>query len=1001
MHKLSRLGAAAICTTALIGAPSAFGQQGGQPALDEIVVTGSFIRRSTFDSSSPVDFLGQDDFQRSAAISVRDIAQNLSYNVGSENFPDTTRSGATTGTENINLRGLGLNSTLVLMNGRRQAEAPNLTNDGVAFVDTASMMPTIAIERMEVLKDGAAALYGSDAISGVVNFITRNNFEGLEISIDHQSVTNYSDSRPNDWSLQGIVGFGNERGHVVAAASYLDRSPMPMYERGNTFAGGLSALGSPGNFAPTPSGAELQDLGQGGNLFSTRAASWQATTFDPNSIVGADLDCENVGFSHSGGKPTNWLVNPQDPDNFLPGDESCLYDFLPMQSLIDAEERQQFWAHFEYMLIPEHNVEVYGEFHSANNNVTRGNSPSYGFVNFPTVPVSNPGLRNDAFRRGLGGDELIDDAAAQAMGFANAIEAAEANPDVGPLLYIGRPFTGNPEEEYNDRGRFDIAGKVERNKSHFVGGVRGDLPFTDTWTFDLASTWSQHKFAGFVAYDTNEPVMQNALQGFGGRDCDPTVSAPGEGNCFFFNPFGSAYLADTDDVGPNGLYNADELWQHMRDPLLTSSKQELWVFDAVMTGDALELPAGPLGLAVGFQYRDQSFESIPSGTGTNFDFSFIVGQEQFDVERDVWAVFGEALVPLSTPDSNIGALELSLALRHEDYGGGTGSTTDPKVSFLWMPTDALSVRGSFQTSFKAPGLAQLGGSDTSLNNINVNALIDGADENLNFIPGIATGNPDLAPEEADVWNLGLSWQPMGALDGLEVDLDFWSFDFSNAIRKESNSAVVNAAAAGDQAALDKLTLNPDDTIALIRSDFINAASVKTEGIDLAVRYPIDTDGLGRFDLFWNSTHILEYKFQEGPDQPMIDGLGRRNFQTIGAPAPRWRANAGIDWFRGNHGANLTVRYTHRYRLDEGTIDPRVAILQEREVSDRVDRHITVDAQYSYQFDELFGMMGPTISVGAINVFNTSPPGIDTGPGYDSKIHDPRGRVAYASLRMAF
>lgn len=995
MQHLSRFGAATVCVSALLGSPAALSQQ-GQPALDEIVVTGSYIRRSTFDSASPVDFLGQDDFQRNAAISVRDIAQNLSYNAGSENFPDTTRSGATTGTENINLRGLGLNSTLVLMNGRRQAEAPNLTNDGVAFVDTASMMPTIAIERMEALKDGAAALYGSDAISGVVNFITRNDFEGLEIAVDHQSVTNYSDSRPHDWSLQGIVGFGNDRGHVVAAASYLDRSPMPMYERGYTFAGGLSALGSPGIFTPLPGAGE--DTGQ----FLDRRANWQATTFDPNSAIGADLDCANVGFSHSGGKPTNWLVNPQDPDNnTLPGGEACLYDFLPMQSLIDAEERQQFWAHFEYLLIPEHNVEVYGEFHSANNNVTRGNSPSYGFVNFPTVPVANPGLRNDAYRRGLGGEELIDDAAAQAAGFGNAIEAAEANPDVGPLLYIGRPFTGNPEEEYNDRGRFDISGKVERNKSHFVSGLRGDLPFTDTWTFDLASTWSQHKFSGFVASDTNDPVMREALAGFGGRDCNPAVSAPGEGNCYFFNPFGSAYLADADSTGPNGLYNTDELWQHMRDPLLTLSKQELWVFDAVFTGDALDLPAGPLGLAAGFQYRDQSFASIPSGTGTNFDFSFIVGQEPFDVERDVWAVFGEALVPLARPDSDIGALELSLALRHEEYGGGTGSTTDPKVSFLWMPTDELSVRGSFQTSFKAPGLAQLGGSDTSLNNIDVNALISGASESLNFIPGIAMGNPDLAPEEADVWNVGFSWQPAGGLDGLEVDLDYWSFDFSNAIRKESNSAVVDAAAAGDQTAMDKLTLNPDGTIAVIRSDFINAASVKTEGIDVALRYPVDTNDLGRFDLFWNATHILEYKFQEGPDQPVVNGLGRRNFQTIGAPAPRWRANAGLDWFRGNHGANLTVRYTHRYRLDEGTIDPRVAMLQGREVSDRVDRHITVDAQYSYQFDELFGMLGPTVTLGAINLFNNYPPGIDTGPGYDSKIHDPRGRIAYASLRMAF
>lgn len=961
--------------------------------LDEIVVTGSYIRRSTFDSSSPVDFLGQEDFQRNAAISIKDIAQNLTYNIGSENFPDTLRSGATTGTENVNIRGLGLNSTLVLVNGRRTSESPNLTNDGVAFVDTASLVPTIAVERMEVLKDGAAALYGSDAISGVVNFITRNNFEGMEISIDHQTLTQYDDDRPSDTSIQGIVGFGNERGHVVAAASYLNRRPMPMYERGFTRGGGLSALGSPGLFIPTP--------GEGETDFGARAAAWQQTTFDPNSIQGADLDCETVDFRRPDGTPTNWLTNPNDPNSFLPGAEGCVFDFLPMQSILDREQRVNFWAHGEFLLIPEHNVELYAEFHSASNNIQRGNSPSYGFVNFPTVPVSNPGLRNDAFRRGLGGEELIDDAIAQQMGYANAVEAAENNPNVGPQLYIGRPFTGNPAEEYNSRGRFEIQGRVERDKNHFVGGIRGDLPFAETWTFDIANTWSQHKFGGFVAYDTNESNMQAAMQGFGGRDCDPSVSGPGEGNCFFFNPFGSAYLADEDDVGPNGLYNSDEMFDFLRDPIMSTVKQDLWVLDAVITGDAFDLPAGPLGLAFGAQYRDQSYIAIPSGTGSNFDFSFVVGQEAFEVERDVWAVFGEALVPLATPDSDIGALELSIALRHEDYGGGTGSTTDPKIAFLWMPTDELSVRGSFQTSFKAPGLAQLGGSSTSLNNVLTNLLNDPDDQSRTFIPGIAVGNPDLQPEEADVWNLGFSWQPSGALDGFELNLDYWNFEFDNAIRKESNDSIVRAAADGDQAALDKLTLNPDGTVAVIRSEFINAAQVETDGIDVSMSYPFHTDNSGQFEVFLNATRIMTYKFQEGPDQPVVNGLGKRNFQTIGAPAPKWRGNMGVDWFRGNHSANATLRYTHKYSIADSNVDPRIALIHNREPSNSVDRHITLDAQYSFQFDELFGMTGPTVTFGAINLLNEKPPKLDTGPGWDTKMHDPRGRILYGRLHMSF
>ena len=363
-----------VCASAML-ATSVTAQESGP--IEEIVVTGSFIKRSTFDSSSPIDFIGQEDISKSAAISVKDIAQNLTYNAGAENFPDTLRSGATTGMENFNLRGLGINSTLVLVNGRRQAEAPQLNNDGIAFVDTASIIPTIAIERLEVLKDGAAALYGSDAISGVANFITRNRFEGIEVSYDYQTITNFDLDRPEDKVLQGIVGFGNDRGHVVMAGSWLDRNRMPMHERSVTRAAGLSGFGSPGTFTPLPGAGETTT----DPSFLARRNAFAATTFDGGATFrGADLDCINVPQA-SGRTPINWLIGAGVPGSSFPaGAETCLYDFLPTQSLIDEERRVQLWSRFEYLLSEEHNIEVYGEFQTASNHIDRGNSPSYGFV---------------------------------------------------------------------------------------------------------------------------------------------------------------------------------------------------------------------------------------------------------------------------------------------------------------------------------------------------------------------------------------------------------------------------------------------------------------------------------------------------------------------------------------------------------------------------------------------------------------------------------------------
>ena len=222
---------------------------------------------------------------------------------------------------------------------------------------------------------------------------------------------------------------------------------------------------------------------------------------------------------------------------------------------------------------------------------------------------------------------------------------------------------------------------------------------------------------------------------------------------------------------------------------------------------------------------------------------------------------------------------------------------------------------------------------------------------------------------------------------------FGTKELINAYVDEINAGIVNGPAS------QKLTLNPDGTIAVIRSNFINAASVDSNGFDIQASYTIDTDRAGQWRLFWNSSHIEKYKFQESLDGPEIDGLGKRNFQTIGAPAPKFRANFGLDWLRGNHNATVTLRYTDSYEMSRppSTI---IAQLNGREPSPEIDDYLTVDVQYGYQFQELFGSLTPTLTFGAINLFNESPPTIDDGPGYDSKIHDPRGLILYGRIKVA-
>ena len=161
--------------------------QNDTTSLEEVVITGSYIKGRGTDEASPVDVLDSDYIQKQGALTIGELTQKLSISSGAENNPDSFTSGEIQGTSNVNLRGLGLTSTLVLVNGKRQTLAATVANDGSVFVDTATI-PMAALERVEILKEGATATYGSDAIAGVVNFILRDDFEGIEVSAGHQSI---------------------------------------------------------------------------------------------------------------------------------------------------------------------------------------------------------------------------------------------------------------------------------------------------------------------------------------------------------------------------------------------------------------------------------------------------------------------------------------------------------------------------------------------------------------------------------------------------------------------------------------------------------------------------------------------------------------------------------------------------------------------------------------------------------------------------------------------
>ena len=300
--------------------------QENEEALEEVVVTGSYIKGSATDGSSPVQIIGRETIEDLGATTIADITRNISVNNGSENNPDSFQSGSTQGLSNVNLRGLGLSSTLVLVDGKRNTVAAATANDGSVFVDTNSI-PVIALERVEVLTEGAASVYGSDAVAGVVNYILRRDFTGAEVVVSQQEADLGSQT---DNRAGFIVGTEIGNNNFVLAYSKLDRSPIPgtAISQYNQF--GNSGFGN--SFLVFPP-APLADLTTA-QLFTTVASGPYAGTYNVLENV-PDANCvANKGT----------LIPMPAPNAVLSGGQRCGFFFGDRFNIINDENHTSLYS---------------------------------------------------------------------------------------------------------------------------------------------------------------------------------------------------------------------------------------------------------------------------------------------------------------------------------------------------------------------------------------------------------------------------------------------------------------------------------------------------------------------------------------------------------------------------------------------------------------------------------------------------------------------------------
>ncbi|MBB4212474.1 TonB-dependent receptor-like protein [Rhodothalassium salexigens DSM 2132] len=1057
--------------------------------VEEIVVTGSYIRRvQQADRPSPIATIGREDINTIGAADIADITQTLTTSTGAQNNPDAFTQNLTAGTSNINLRGLGLSSTLVLLNGKRQVASAAPDDNGVLFVDTASLVPMIALERTEILEDGAAALYGTDAVAGVVNFITRDDFEGLELRGEWQGNTNASQ---NDLRVEGIWGGGNDRTHLTLSASYLDRSALTTRERDlrpEAFRGqgGLSVSTTaalPGNFIPlnAPNAAldpRQQALANVFNAFADNAApvfdfgpaGQFASPVIPNP-AGGFLVGNFSGFSLQQGAATAGaadgladaftasflpqvlglapeLLNPalagfstdqlssaqqqqlgaafqalaaaQGEQGFSPfivpdpqcadaaalsddiiyepetvvdpvtGQEvavalpgpggslrgSCQTDFGTQFNLVPRTTRLQGYAKLDHEF--NRHARFYGEFSYARNRTQRQNS------NFP---ISSPLtiLPNNPF-----------------------------NPFTGSAsLFLGRsPGGGQVNDFFSNQQN---PGEFEHDTWRMVAGLTGDIG--NSWYYDVSYLRGINNYHFTDVSDGLAVETNLALNGQAGVSCRPGLNPPGTGGCLFYNPFASGIvgpdgqvpvrnLDGTPVIGPDGnpvtapVVNSDAIYDFITGEITLDGRSTLTVIDAVTAGELFDLPAGPVGLAVGFQYREDSLRHDLDENTNGANFLFVTAPiDDFFGERDVYSFFGELQVPI------LDNLELSAALRYEDYGGFIGDTVDPKIALLYQPVPDLSLRGSWGTAFRAPSVFQQFGNQTSLNSV-----FDPVEGGESFIAITSAGNPDLKPEESETFNLGVTYTPR-QLAGLEFNVDYWNFDFDDVItQQQPEELAARTVNTPNNEIPGVVERGPTGGLNFIRTEFVNRGGIKTDGFDIGVSYTLDTD-FGTFRPGFEGTYVKSYKATLEDNGPAVDIAGSRNSQNFAAPVPEWRFNASLAYVYRNHALTTFVRYIDGLRDDQNCgggdtpadfqpVDP-VTGCAGRGGFARVDSQTTVDIQYNYTFGAMGPLRGARVAVGSINLFDNDPPFVNTDGAFATRVHDPRGRMVYVRLTTTF
>ncbi|RUO61900.1 TonB-dependent receptor domain-containing protein [Pseudidiomarina insulisalsae] len=921
-------------------------------AAERIQVTGSRIARPELSQATPILVIGEDEIERAGTPDLGSILAELPAIGATDTVIGNRGSNFSAGVSSADLRRLGAARTLVLVNGKRHVAG----QPGSSQVDLSSI-PSSLIQRVEVVTGGASAIYGSDAVSGVVNVILKDNYEGLELSATGSTSTEGVGAGSHQFTILGGGDFMNGRGN---ATFFMTQTRLE-----ETLENDIRQFERWGTVLNPDNTGRLDGIPD--RLFVRNVGSEMINRFGVINPFGSGT---RYTFGANGDpilQQNRDLTNSFAFGNFPGGCDTCFFgqDYVNYQPEL---RRETIGSTFNFSLTDS--AELYGDFKYSRADISQQFQPSFRFGNI-FIDVANNAFLDEGLRQ-----ELL----ANGQSFVRMAKFFDE--------------WGNRSAD-NERQTFRVVSGVKGDVGIGSSVVDYDLYYSYGETSNVRNTLNSIIPGNFAAAVNSviDPTTGEAVC------ADPSQASVNPEDCVAYNPFGFRQASqEAIDYVSADVTRTDTITQEYVGASFVTDSRGL-----------VELPGGYIGVAFGFEYREETSETITDEFTRRGLTANAATPNEFG-SYDVSEAFVEVNLPILADVAFAKELSVDAAFRKADYSHA-GSVDAWKVGAIYSPFEDIRFRGTVGKAVRAPNIAEAfsprspGFAQVSdpcdADNINQNpnraancaalGVPEGFQANDNVsIQLISGGNPDLDPEESDSITLGMVYTP-SYIENFSVTVDLYDIEISDAITFIQAQTVVNncvdAVGGPSDTFCDQVSRDPStNDITLVESGYLNASGLNTRGVEVDINYWTD---LARFDLpgrlqtnlFIN--HLLELEFFEFQTQPDLNNDERGEVGD-----PEWQARFSLTYRLDDLRANWSARYIDRSALFDVT--ERLEAY-ENVSPNYVGSIVTHDLSADYHISDNF-----SINAGIRNVFDQTPPGYVGNPLYDLV-----GRRFFAGIKYMF